>query len=407
MLFIQLLLAFLSMIHLVTVQPAGITAGTWRGVLMTKNGELPFTFDTKVEDEGVSIDIINGAERIHIDEVTLINDSIFFRMPVFDSEFRLRYTSQNMTGLYINHARKTDNIIPFKAEFGKNFRFPEEKITPVANITGQWEVDFSKGTADSSKAVGIFNQQGNDLTGTFQTISGDYRYLAGTVQGNQLFLSCFDGSHAFLFRATISIDGVISNGMYYSGNHWKETWVARKNPSFQLPDPYTITYLKPGYNRFNFSFPDLNGNAVSLSDETFKNKAVIVQIMGSWCPNCMDETAYFAPLYDQYHSQGLEIVALAYEKTADFTKAEQNLERLIQRYGIHYTILFAGQVGPDAAKTLPMLNAILGYPTSIFIDRKGNVRKIYTGINGPATGNEYEKWKNDTRQLVEKLVSEY
>jgi len=120
----------------------------------------------------------------------------------------------------------------------------------------------------------------------------------------------------------------------------------------------------------------------------------------------MDETVFFAPLYDQFHTKGLEIIGLAYEKTADFEKAKQNLQRLQQRLNVHYTILVAGQPGADAAKTLPMLNGIMSYPTTFFIDKKGTVRKIYTGINGPATGAEYEKWKDDTVSLVEKLLNE-
>ncbi|MBA2407011.1 MAG: TlpA family protein disulfide reductase [Chitinophagales bacterium] len=402
LLFLQIILALLS---LALTPPAGINIGTWRGVLMTKNGELPFTFETKLAGEKVILEINNGEEHILVDEVSISGDSVFIKMPVFDSEFRLKYTPQMMSGTYINYSRKADNIIPFKAEFNKHYRFTEENITPVANISGRWEVDFSKGTADSSKAVGVFNQQGNELTGTFLTVSGDYRYLEGTVQGDKLFLSTFDGAHAFLFTATIAADGIMS-GMYYSGNHWKEPWIAKKNPEYQLPDPYSLTYLKPGYERFDFTFPDLSGKMVSLSDEQFKNKAVIVQIMGSWCPNCMDETGYFAPLYDQYKSRGLEIVALAYERSPELEKAKVTLERLKKRFNINYTILFAGAVGPDAAKTLPMINAILSYPTTIFIDKKGMVRKIYTGITGPATGIEYDKWKDDTNRLVDKLISE-
>jgi len=61
---------------------------------------------------------------------------------------------------------------------------------------------------------------------------------------------------------------------------------------------------------------------VSLSDPKYKNKAVIVQIMGSWCPNCMDESAYLSKVYKQYNKQGLEIIALAYERTSDAERAK-------------------------------------------------------------------------------------
>lgn len=52
------------------------------------------------------------------------------------------------------------------------------------------------------------------------TETGDYRYLEGVVNGNQLQLSTFDGAHAFLFTGTVT-DSTI-NGHFYSGNHWKE-----------------------------------------------------------------------------------------------------------------------------------------------------------------------------------------
>lgn len=404
MLLIHLLFSFYSFFITPGVAPAGIQAGMWRGVLTTNGGELPFNFETKYVGGKLELEIINGEERIKVDEISMADDSIIIRLPVFDAEFRLKYTPQTLTGLWINHSRKSNNIFPFKAEYGKQYRFTPETLRPVANVTGKWEVDFSKGTADSSKAIGVFTQSGNDLTGTFLTTSGDYRYLAGTVQGNELFLSCFDGSHAFLFKAAIDPAGVM-HGMYYSGNHWQEPWTARRNKDFELPDPSTLIYLKPGYDKLAFSFPDLTGNMVSLSDERFKQKVVIVQVLGSWCPNCMDEMAFFSPLYDQYHSGGLEIIGLAYEKAVD-EKAIQNVERLKKRFNVQYTILIAGQPGPEAIKTLPMLTGMFAYPTTFFIDRKGTLRKVYSGINGPATGNEYEKWKDDTKGLVEKLLAE-
>lgn len=404
MIFLQLLLYFAYSTFISLNAPAGIQSGTWRGVLTTNGGELPFNFETSYQNGKLRLVIMNGEERIDVNEILVINDSVVIKLPVFDSEFRLQYTPETMQGTWINHSRKSNNVFPFKAAYGQKYRFTDESVKPVMNISGRWEVDFSKGTADSAKAVGIFNQTGNSLTGTFLTTSGDYRYLEGTVQGNNFYLSCFDGSHAFLFKGTIDPAGMLK-GMYYSGNHWQEPWIAKKNAAYKLPDPSSFIKLKPGYDKLAFTFPDLQGKQVSLTDERFQNKVVIVQILGSWCPNCMDEVAYFAPLYDQYREQGFEIIGLAYEK-ATGEKAVQNLERLKQRFNIHYTILLAGQPGPEAIKTLPMLEGMFAYPTTFFIDRNGNLRKMYSGINGPATGNEYEKWKDDNRGLVEKLLAE-
>ena len=56
------------------------------------------------------------------------------------------------------------------------------------------------------------------VTGTFLTETGDYRYLEGVVDGDSLKLSCFDGSHAFLFHAALDQDSF--RGRFWSGTHW-------------------------------------------------------------------------------------------------------------------------------------------------------------------------------------------
>ena len=53
-----------------------------------------------------------------------------------------------------------------------------------------------------------------------------------------------------------------------------------------------------------------------------------------------------------------------------------------------------------------MLNHILSYPTTIFIDKKGSVRKIHTGFNGPATGKEYDDFKAEFEGFIELLNNE-
>jgi len=75
--------------------------------------------------------------------------------------------------------------------------------------------------------------------------------------------------------------------------------------------------------------------------------------------------------------------------------------------GVEYPVLFAGTNDrTSAAKSLPMLNHILGYPTTIFIDKKGNVRKIHTGFSGPATGNDYTRFKESFIRFIDKLIAE-
>jgi len=380
---------------------AQLKPGAWQGELMLNDSvTLPFNFEVR----GSVLDILNAQECIHVTEISYEEDSVFIQMPVFDSELRCRVQGDSLNGIFLNHARTTLNVVPFKAAAGKHD--PLVNSFELKNFEGRWEVTFAGDDPPLNKAVGEFSQTGNHITGTFLTPTGDYRYLEGFADGNKMYLSCFDGSHLFYFDAMMNPDEVL-DGNYYSGKHWHDTWKAFRNERATLPDPDSLTFLKKGYNQIAFTFPDTDSAMVSLRDNKFDGKVVIVQIMGTWCPNCMDETQFLAPYYQKYKSRGLEIIAIDYEKIPTFQTAKKNLSRLQKRYDIGYTLLFGGTTDKEKReKTLPMLNAILSFPTTIIIDKKGRVRRIHTGFAGPATGIYFEKWKFDFTGLVEKLLSE-
>ncbi len=375
--------------------------GMWHAQLVLNDSiTLPFNFEVNEK----TMDVINAQERITASEISYKDDSVFIRLPVFDSEIRCRMNGDSLNGNFLNHARTSLNVVPFRAVYGKYE--PLVNSFELKNFEGRWEVTFDGDDPPLNKAVGEFSQTGNHLTGTFLTPTGDYRYLEGYVDSNSMYLSCFDGSHLFYFNASMNPDEVI-DGDYYSGKHWHDTWKAFRNEKAELPNPDSLTFLKKGFDKVSFTFPDADSNMVSLSNEKFSGKVVIIQIMGTWCPNCMDETEYLAPIYKKYREHGLEIIGLDYERIPTLQTAKKNLKRLKDRYGIEYTLLFAGSTDKEKReKTLPMLSAILSFPTTIIIDKKGRVRKIHTGFSGPATGIYFEKWKQDFTGMVEKLLEE-
>lgn len=406
------LLLFIFCFSTVALFPQSkINAGMWRGVLTLnkeQNIELPFIFEIVAKNKD-QIVIHNATERIVVDEVTIKGDSLNFKMPVFDSEFRTKLINGALEGVWINHSRKDKNILAFKAEYNKTsrFNFPADK--PHSFYEGKWECDFSSGTSDSSKAIGIFKHENGSVyvTGTFLTETGDYRYLDGMMSKGKLYLSCFDGSHAFLFTAESSDGNSITKGDFYSGMHHHESWTAKRNDKFELRNPESLTYLKNPNEKINFSFPNLENKTVTLNDKKFENKPVIIQIMGSWCPNCMDETAYLSEVYKKNKAQGLEIIALAYERSPDFEKAKTTVSRVKNRFGVEYEILITGVSGAaKASETLPFLNKVMAFPTTIILDKKHLVRSIYTGFNGPATGKAYDDYKHQTEILINKLIKE-
>jgi len=165
--------------------------------------------------------------------------------------------------------------------------------------------------------------------------------------------------------------------------------------------------LKEGLSTISFSFPNLDNVPVSLDDPKYKGKVVIVSILGSWCPNCLDETAFLAPWYKENKDRGIEIIGLAFERKNDFNFAKRTLTRLKERFDIRYELLFAGLASTEAAsKALPALSGVAAFPSTIFIDKKGNVRKIHTGFSGPATGKFYQEFKDEFNGFINELVAE-
>jgi hypothetical protein len=123
----------------------------------------------------------------------------------------------------------------------------------------------------------------------------------------------------------------------------------------------------------------------------------------------MDETRFLSSYYIQNKSRGLEIVGLAYERTASFSDAKKLLQPFIYRFNVTYPILFTAVTVGDSQrteKTLPEIREIVGFPTTIFIDKKGTVRKIHTGFNGPGTGEHYQQFKIEFNELMNRLLSE-
>lgn len=391
-------------------QYANLRTGDWKGILQLNDSiQLPFNFQVKA----LSLEIMNGDERIVVDEIKFLGDSVFIKMPVFDSEFRVEMAGDTiMKGNWVNYARKNKNVIPFFASHCFKKNCDDKNVftsSQYFNMNGNWECDFSPDTKDKSKAKGVFIQTDpfKKLTGTFLTETGDYRYLEGKLNDERSFqLSCFDGSHAFLFTGKVKGDSIV-DGHFYSGSHWHEPWVAVRNDKFELRNPDSLTFLKPGFTKVDFSFKNTEGKLVSLKDAKYKNKVVIVQLMGTWCPNCMDETKFLAPFYEKYKAQGLEVIALAFERTDDFAKAVSNVERSKKRFNANYDFLITMKTGKEqASEALPMLNAVMAFPTTIYIDKKGVVRKIYTGFSGPATGDAYIKYVEETTLFVEKMLKE-
>jgi peroxiredoxin len=381
--------------------------GWWHAALHRTDGkDIIFVFEWKNEKGKDVWYIHNASEKIRVPDIKRIGDSILVEMPVFESQFRIIYSRQKLEGVWMKGSADTTRIIPFTAEPGKN-RFPVSKVMG-RNIAGRWATVFGPDKI-ADPAVAEFKQVGNLVSGTFLSPTGDYRYLEGAVKNDSLFLSCFDGGHAYLFTARIESNKKISGGWYYSGATSKKEWEATKNAGAKSPVDEAAMYLKSGEERLHFTYNDLDGHPVSINDEQFKNKVVVIQLMGSWCPNCMDETAYLSDYYNRNKERGVAIISLAYEYSTDRKRSVKSLRKFQKRFNVQYPILITGVTANDSLKTektLPQLTPIKSFPSSVILDKKGRVRKLDTSFNGPATGEHYVAYKKEFESTIESLLKE-
>jgi thiol-disulfide isomerase/thioredoxin len=383
----------------------GVKMGTYRVVLQTPGGELPFGLE--LARQGTAGYLLNGKERLSLSEIKIDGSHLEIRMPGYETRLTADAVGDQLTGeIFLDKLGGKDQHIPLRATLGQNYRFFPAPANAGADLSGRWAVKLTDDDGNTEVAVGEFAQAQDKVTGTFLTASGDQRFLAGQVRGDELYLSTFDGAHAFLYKAAIAADGSLA-GDYWSGLHYHEKWTARRDAAAALPDAYGLTALRGKSKQFEFAFPDLAGNTVTSKDAQFRGKVLIVALAGSWCPNCHDEAAFLAPLYKEYRGKGLEIVSLMFEHFGDLPRAVQATQRFRRNYGIDYTTLIAGTSDKDeAAKKLPMLDRVYAFPTTIFIDRKGNVRKIHTGFSGPATGEHYTQFVGEVNALLDQLLAE-
>lgn len=396
-----LVTALLLFCYTVNAQTLTIPAGAFTAHMrLNESTSLPFRLEHTIKDKKSVLIIRNGAEQIELSMTKQIKDTSFFSFPNFDAELSVVATKgqQHFTGFWLNNNRTS----PYKIAYSAKPLEVKSIDKATFNLNGTWDSRFDIHTNTPDSGVGLFTQIKDSVFGTILTETGDYRYLAGIAEGSHFYLSCFDGSHAFLLQA--AVENSTLNGTFFSGKHYQTTWQATKNENAKLRDADSLTYIKPSAP-FSFMLPDLNNKPYSFPNEETKNKVVIIQIMGTWCPNCMDETNFYKELYAKYHDRGLEIISVGYEAANDFAAQALKIQRMKERKQLNFQFLVGGKAQKSlASEHFSMLNEVISFPTSIYIGRDGKVKRVHTGFSGPGTGSYYTEYVEKTTALIEELL---
>lgn len=383
------------------------------GQILPPGNAWQLTFDlgdnllpvTMIEQE-TQIIVVNGAERLNFNK-RVKGDTIQFMSSFFNGHFLLEKQGyNNLTGTWVNDKNEIRTTIPVRGFKNRPFRF-NVKHSPetLPIIAGEHMLlfqDESNNTADT--ALLFLTQFHHHIEGSILTTTGDYRFLVGSIKNDSILLSTMDGTHAYLFTGKIINNQIV--GVFHAGSKWRQKWTALLNKPYTLPKAEKITRFDKNVD-FTFQFPNELGEQFSLSDERFKNKVVLVSIMGTWCSNCLDETLFLKEVQKQYVNDPVEVVALDFEITGDSAQAKENLIKYKNSLGITYPLLLAGlkTTKSKVSDAIPGLDYLISYPTLLILDKQHKIARIHTGFSGPATGQQhYSLFKKTYFELLDSLV---
>lgn len=365
--------------------------------------DLPFLLRLNQDAEGLlSATVINGSEEIHLGPVAWENSRLTVQIPHYASTLSLGLSDDQSRLIGDWKKRRGKDQIAVVTAVAERLSAPVWD-NPKAFL-GRWSVSFKD---SSDKAIAVIQQNPNDnsVNATFLTTTGDYRYLYGGVVGGEMTLSCFDGAHAFLFKMHLTKDRL--KGVFHSGDWYQVSWEAVLDPSAELPDAFQQTRWTNQVPLASLRFPDLTGEMKSLADPEYSGECRIIELFGSWCPNCHDAGQYLSELDEKYGDQGLSILGLAFELTGEFKSDAEQVKRFAKRNKTKYPLLIAGTADKqNATRQFKLLDQVRSFPTMIFLDRSGQVKAIYTGFSGPATGQAHQELRRRFEAIIEKTLSQ-
>jgi len=392
------LAVFLGIVSAVTGQSL---AGRWDATVNVNGLEIPFRFELSVDGSNATGTFFNGEDRMPSSSGRLSNGSLLLNWDHFAAKLEATVRDGVLDGQYIRQGSTAPSVYPFHA---KPYSPAQRSQDAAPSIGGVWQIPTKSPKGELAWRL-IVEQSGSRVSASILRVDGDTGALTGMYRDGKFVLSHFSGLRPALFEITLQKDGsldILQNGKTkLTALRWDK---ARAQGLPEPTDPTKHTTVKDPGESFRYSFPDLDGHMVTNNDARFSGKVVLVNITGSWCPNCHDEAPFLVELYRKYQKQGLEIVALSFEE-ADQLKNPTRLRAFIKKYGIEYTVLLGGEPSEAKDKLTQAVNWN-AWPTTFVLGRDGLVRSVHAGFPSSATGDLHRQAKAEFASEVEKLLKE-
>jgi thiol-disulfide isomerase/thioredoxin len=369
-------------------------------VFKVEDKSIPCLIELKSD---VQWEIVNGAERIPI-EIKWGKDSTFkSSLPLFNTYFEGKKEKGILTGEWVDPTRTGDYRIPFQI-IGNKIREFDTKVHIPVHL--KYKIVYEDDSVPAILDMAVVKEE-YVVYGTVLTETGDYRYLQGEpFENNRFYLSAFDGTHLFYLAAQL-VDNKIE-GVFMSGKHYMAKFKGEADANFELREADELTWMKNPKEVLKLKLDADAKTERSFGEKDWKGKVTLVQIMGTWCPNCTDESRFVKSMYEKYSVQGLQVIPVSFERGTDkqvsFTRINSQAKQMALPYPVY---LGSGAESPQksAAIVFAQLNHVMSFPTLILIGKDGKVKKVWTGFYGPGTGVHYIEHTKEIEKAVEKELN--
>ena len=134
----------------------------------------------------------------------------------------------------------------------------------------------------------------------------------------------------------------------------------------------------------DFTLKSLSSNNIKLSEQ--RGNVILLNFWASWCGPCRTEMPILDELHNKYKKLGFTVIGVNVEE--DTRKAK----RYLKDVKVSFPVLF------DSSNQVSKLYKVTAMPSTVMIDRNGNMRYLHKGYK-PGEESQYKKW-------VKKLVRE-
>lgn len=314
----------------------------------------------------------NGAERIRLRP----QGREVYEIPVFGGSWVGEWVGEVWAGFWTDSLRSGDYRVPLTLK-------PLPKEGPKPHHYPQADTSFWATT----EGLLVMKTRDDSVWATISTPTGDYRYLAGKKNVNTLIFSTFDGAHLFRFQANLKGDSLV-NGAFLSGTHYRTAFAGRRLLS--MPMGWKSATQSATSRQLTFAGVQANGDTLRWSRDLLEiegKKGLVLDIMGTWCPNCMDEARLLQEFAGDYPE--VQFLSLAFERSTD-AKALARLQTFRTEMKLPWEVLLGGKASKtEAANVLSAVDTVRSFPTTVFWPLEGEPT-IHQGFNGPATGEGFE-----------------